>query len=170
MMNVGPCLSPQNAFYILQGLETLGLRMERHMSNTAGMLDFLVNDERIAWVKHPSLPDHPGHEVAMRLMPKGQGSIIACGIKGGREAGQAFIESVQLASHLANVGDAKTLVIHPGSTTHSHLSTDAMTSSGLTDDFIRISVGLEDIEDLKDDFRQALRTASKVQSAKELAE
>ena len=170
MMNVGPCMSPQNAFYILQGLETLGLRMERHMSNTAAMLDFLVNDERIAWVKHPSLPDHPGHKVAMRLMPKGQGSIIACGIKGGREAGQAFIESVQLASHLANVGDAKTLVIHPGSTTHSHLSAEAMASSGLTDDLIRISVGLEDIEDLKDDFRQALRTASKVQSAKELAE
>jgi O-acetylhomoserine (thiol)-lyase len=162
MMNVGPCMSPQNAFYILQGLETLGLRMEKHMSNTTAMLDFLVNHEQISWVKHPSLPDHPDHETAMRLMPKGQGSVIACGIKGGRDAGRAFIENVKLASHLANVGDAKTLVIHPGSTTHSHLSEDAMLSSGLTDDLIRISVGLEDIEDLKNDFKQALRAAAKL--------
>ena len=94
-MNVGPCMSPQNAFYILQGLETLGLRMEKHMSNTAALLEFLVGHEQISWVKHPSLPDHPGHDTAMRLMPKGQGSIIACGIKGGRDAGRAFIESVQ---------------------------------------------------------------------------
>ena len=166
MMNVGPCMSPQNAFYILQGLETLGLRMEKHMSNTAEMLDFLVNHEQIAWVKHPSLANHPDHEAAMRLMPKGQGSIIACGIKGGRDAGRAFIENVQLASHLANVGDAKTLVIHPGSTTHSHISADAMASAGLTDDLIRISVGLEDIKDLKDDFKQALRTAGKLTAAK----
>ena len=162
MMNVGPCMSPQNAFYILQGLETLGLRMEKHMSNTAAVLDFLVNHDQIAWVKHPSLSDHPDHEVAMRLMPKGQGSIIACGIVGRREAGRAFIENVKLASHLANVGDAKTLVIHPGSTTHSHLSEDAMRTSGLTDDLIRISVGLEDIKDIKNDFKQALRAASKI--------
>ena len=166
MMNVGPCMSPQNAFYILQGLETLGLRMEKHISNTKEILDFLVNHEQIAWVKHPSLPDHPDHEAAMRLMPKGQGSIIACGIKGGRVAGQSFIEGVQLASHLANVGDAKTLVIHPGSTTHSHLSADAMVTAGLTDDLIRISVGLEDIKDLKDDFKQALRTAGRVAATK----
>ena len=150
----------------MQGLETLGLRMEKHMSNTAEMLDFLVNHEQIAWVKHPSLANHPDHEAAMRLMPKGQGSIIACGIKGGRDAGRAFIENVQLASHLANVGDAKTLVIHPGSTTHSHISADAMASAGLTDDLIRISVGLEDIKDLKDDFKQALRTAGKLTAAK----
>ena len=162
MMNVGPCLSPQNAFYILQGLETLSLRMEKHISNTAEMLEFLNTQDQIDWVKHPSLPDHPDHDTAMRLMPKGQGSIITCGIKGGRDAGRAFIENVKLASHLANVGDAKTLVIHPGSTTHSHLTADAMTAAGLTDDLIRISVGLEDIIDLTADFKQALRIAGKV--------
>ncbi len=162
MMNAGPCLSPQNAFYILQGIETLPLRMERHMSNTAKMLEFLSGHDQIAWVKHPSLPDHPDHETALRLMPKGQGSIIAAGVKGGRDAGRAFIESVELASHLANVGDAKTLVIHPGSTTHSHLTADAMQAAGLTDDLIRISVGLEDFDDLAADFEQALKAAGRV--------
>ncbi len=162
MMNLGPCMSPQNAFYILQGIETLPLRMERHMSNTAKMLDFLQGHDQIAWVKHPSLPDHPDHDTATRLMPKGQGSIIAAGVKGGRDAGRAFIESVELASHLANVGDAKTLVIHPGSTTHSHLTKDAMEAAGLTDDLIRISVGLEDFDDLAADFNQALKAAGRV--------
>ncbi|MEO1797611.1 MAG: PLP-dependent transferase, partial [Pseudomonadota bacterium] len=116
MMNAGPCMSPQNAFYILQGIETLPLRMERHMSNTTKMLEFLTNHDQVAWVKHPALEGHPDHEAAMRLMPKGQGSIISMGVKGGRAAASAFIENVTLASHLANVGDAKTLVIHPGST------------------------------------------------------
>ena len=162
MYNVGPCLSPTNAFHLIQGIETLGLRMERHMANTAKMLDFLTNHEGISWVKHPTLPDHPDHAVAKRLMPKGAGSIIACGIKGGRDAGRAFIENVQVATHLANVGDAKTLVIHPGSTTHSHLTPEAMAAAGLTDDLLRISVGLEDFDDIKADFKQALRAASKV--------
>ncbi|MEO4042733.1 O-acetylhomoserine aminocarboxypropyltransferase [Hoeflea sp. CAU 1731] len=161
MYNVGPCLSPTNAFHLLQGLETLGLRMERHMSNTQKMLAFLSAHEQIGWVRHPSLTDHPDHEVAKRLMPKGAGSIIACGVKGGREAGRAFIESVELASHLANVGDAKTLVIHPGSTTHSHLTPQAMENAGLTDDMIRISVGLEDFDDLAADFDRALKIAGK---------
>ena len=161
MYNVGPALSPTNAFHLLQGLETLNLRMDRHIANTQKMLDFLSEHDQIAWVKHPSLPDHSDHEVAMRLMPKGVGSIISCGIKGGRDAGRAFIESVQLASHLANVGDAKTLVIHPGSTTHSHLTPEAMVNAGLTDDMIRISVGLEDFSDLKADFNNALRQAKK---------
>ena len=162
MYNVGPCMSPTNAFHLIQGIETLGLRMERHMANTAKMLDFLTNHEGISWVKHPTLPDHPDHAVAKRLMPKGAGSIIACGIKGGRDAGRAFIENVQVATHLANVGDAKTLVIHPGSTTHSHLTPEAMAAAGLTDDLLRISVGLEDFDDIKADFKQALRAASKV--------
>ncbi|MEM6307534.1 MAG: O-acetylhomoserine aminocarboxypropyltransferase [Pseudomonadota bacterium] len=170
MMNLGPCLSPQNAFYILQGIETLPLRMEKHMSNAAKMLEFLQGHDQIAWVKHPSLPSHPDHETATRLMPKGQGSIIACGIKGGRNAGRAFIESVELASHLANVGDAKTLVIHPGSTTHSHLTADAMAAAGLTDDLIRISVGLEDFDDLAADFTQALRAAGRVAKQQMAAE
>ena len=162
MYNIGPCLSPTNAFHLIQGIETLGLRMERHMANTAKMLDFLTNHDGISWVKHPTLPDHPDYAIAKQLMPKGAGSIIACGIKGGRAAGQAFIENVQVASHLANVGDAKTLVIHPGSTTHSHITPDAMQAAGLTDDLVRISVGLDDFEDLADDFNAALRVASKV--------
>ncbi|MEM9350516.1 MAG: O-acetylhomoserine aminocarboxypropyltransferase [Pseudomonadota bacterium] len=161
MMNAGPCMSPQNAFYILQGLETLPLRMERHMSNTAKMLDFLTNHDQVAWVKHPAMEDHPDHEAALRLMPKGQGSIISMGVHGGRTAAAAFIESVELASHLANVGDAKTLVIHPGSTTHSHITADAMKAAGLTDDLVRISVGLEDFDDLSADFAQALKAASR---------
>lgn len=161
MYNVGPCLSPTNAFHLIQGIETLGLRMERHMANTAKMLDYLTNHPQIAWVKHPNLPDHPDHAVAKRLLPKGAGSIIACGVKGGRDAGRAFIETVKVATHLANVGDAKTLVIHPGSTTHSHLTPDAMTGAGLTDDMLRISVGLEDIEDIVADFDNALRAAAR---------
>lgn len=165
MYNIGPCLSPTNAFHLIQGIETLGLRMERHMSNTAKMLEFLSTHENISWVKHPTLPDHPDHEIAKRLMPKGAGSIIACGIKGGRDAGRAFIENVQVATHLANVGDAKTLVIHPGSTTHSHITPEAMKEAGLTDDLIRISVGLEDFDDLKADFHQALKAAARVGGA-----
>jgi O-acetylhomoserine (thiol)-lyase len=115
----------------------------------------------VAWVNHPSLPNHPCHDVAMRQMPKGAGSIVTMGVKGGREASQVFIENVQLASHLANVGDARTLVIHPGSTTHSHISATAMKAAGLTDDLIRISVGLEDIKDIKEDFDRALKMARK---------
>lgn len=162
MYNIGPCLSPTNAFYLLQGLETLGLRMERHIANTVKMLDFLTNHDQVSWVKHPTLPDHPDHEVAKRLLPKGAGSVITCGIKGGRDAGRAFIENVEVATHLANVGDAKTLVIHPGSTTHSHLTPEAMAAGGLTDDLIRISVGLEDFDDLKADFNKALKAAARV--------
>ncbi len=164
MYNVGPCLSPMNAFHLLQGIETLSLRMERHMANTAKLLEFLTSHDQIAWVKHPSLPDHPDHETAKRLLPKGAGSVIAAGIKGGRDAGRAFIESVELSSHLANVGDAKTLVIHPGSTTHSHLDQKAMAAAGLTDDLVRISVGLEDIDDIIADFNRGLKAAAKAVS------
>ena len=162
MYNIGPCLAPMNAFHLLQGIETLGLRMERHIANTAKLLDFLKDHEQIAWVKHPSLADHPDHETAKRILPKGAGSVIAAGIKGGRDAGRAFIESVELSSHLANVGDAKTLVIHPGSTTHSHLDKQAMEAAGLTDDLVRISVGLEDIDDIIADFKRGLKAASRV--------
>ena len=161
MYNIGPCLSPMNAFHLLQGIETLSLRMEKHMANTAKLLEFLSGHDQISWVRHPSLPDHPDHDTAMRLLPKGAGSVIAAGIKGGRAAGQAFIEKVELASHLANVGDAKTLVIHPASTTHSHLDADAMAAGGLTDDLVRISVGLEDINDIIQDFKNGLKAAAK---------
>ena len=162
MYNFGPCLSPTNAFHILQGLETLPLRMQRHMDNTRTLLDFLTTHEDVAWVRHPDLPDHPGHDIAKRLMPRGAGSIIAFGVKGGREAGRAFIEAVELSSHLANVGDAKTLVIHPASTTHSHIDADAMKAGGLSDDMIRLSVGLEDVADIKADFESGFKAARRV--------
>ena len=162
MYNFGPCLSPTNAFHILQGLETLPLRMQRHMDNTRELLDFLTTHEDVAWVRHPDLPDHPGHDIAKRLMPRGAGSIIAFGVKGGREAGRAFIEAVELSSHLANVGDAKTLVIHPASTTHSHIDADAMKAGGLSDDMIRLSVGLEDVADIKADFESGFKAARRV--------
>ena len=159
MYNFGPAMSPMTAFLLLQGIETLPLRMERHIANTAAMLEFLTNHEAVAWVRHPSLPDHPDHGVAKRLLPKGAGSIIAFGVKGGRAGGQALIEGVQIASHLANVGDAKTLVIHPASTTHSHISAEDMAAGGLSQDMIRLSVGLENIDDLKADFDRALKGA-----------
>ncbi|MEC8120461.1 MAG: O-acetylhomoserine aminocarboxypropyltransferase [Pseudomonadota bacterium] len=162
MYNFGPSMSPTNAFHILQGLETLPLRMQRHMDNTAAMLDFLTGHDAVAWVKHPTLPDHPSHELVKRMLPKGAGSIIVFGLKGGRAAGKAFIEAVELSSHLANVGDAKTLVIHPASTTHSHISAEAMIEGGLSDDMIRLSVGLEDIADITADFELGFRAASRV--------
>ena len=162
MYNFGPSMSPTNAFHILQGIETLPLRMQRHMDNTAAMLTFLSGHDGVAWVKHPTLPTHPSHELVQRMLPKGAGSIIVFGLKGGRAAGQAFIEAVQLSSHLANVGDAKTLVIHPASTTHSHISADAMREGGLSDDMIRLSVGLEDIADITTDFELGLRAAARV--------
>ena len=162
MYNFGPSMSPTNAFHILQGLETLPLRMQRHMDNTAAMVDFLTGHDAVAWVKHPTLPDHPSHELVKRMLPKGAGSIIVFGLKGGRAAGKAFIEAVELSSHLANVGDAKTLVIHPASTTHSHISAEAMVEGGLSDDMIRLSVGLEDIADITADFEIGFRAAARV--------
>ncbi|MFZ1815299.1 MAG: PLP-dependent transferase [Rhizobiaceae bacterium] len=161
MYNYGPCLAPISAFLLLQGIETLPLRMERHIRNTTALLDFLKAHDAVAWVRHPSLPDHPDHAVAARLLPKGAGSVVAFGIKGGRAAGAAFIESVQVASHLANVGDAKTLVIHPASTTHSHISAEDMKTGGLSDDMIRLSVGLESIDDLVADFDRALKISQR---------
>ena len=135
------------------------------MSNTRAMLDYLTNHEAVSWVRHPDLPDHPDHQLAKAILPKGAGSIIAFGVKGGRKGGVAFIENVQLASHLANVGDAKTLVIHPASTTHSHISAEDMLAGGLTDDMIRLSVGLESFADLKADFDRGLKAAVKMSGA-----
>jgi len=166
MYNFGPSLSPNNAFYILQGIETLSLRMKKHIENTKMMLEFLKENESVSWLRHPDLEDHPDHKIAKKILPLGSGSIIVFGIKGGRDAGKAFIENVKLSSHLANVGDAKTLLIHPGSTTHSHLSSEAMKMSGLTDDMIRLSVGLEDIEDIKIDFEKGFKAAAKISSNK----
>ena len=157
----GACLSPQNAFYILQGIETLPLRMEKHVANTQRVLEFLCHHEAVSYVRHPSLTDHPDYELATRLLPKGAGSIVSFGVKGGRTSGTSFIENCRLASHLANVGDAKTLVIHPASTTHLQLGEKQLEAVGLRDDMIRLSVGIEDASDIIDDLGRALRASQK---------
>jgi len=161
LRDFGGCLSPANAFYILQGVETLPLRMARHMENTRQMLAFLKAAPQVAWVCHPDLPEHPDHALARRLYPKGAGSIVSFGIKGGRDAGKRFVDSLRLISHLANVGDAKTLVIHPASTTHQQMSTADLKTAGIGEDMIRLSVGLEDFADLADDLGRALRASQK---------
>ena len=161
MRDMGPCMSPTNAFNILQGIETLSVRMDKHLSNAKKMLEYLSNHDGVAWVTHPDHPDHPDHKIAKKILPKGSGSMIAFGVKGGRPAGEAFINAVSLASNLANVGDAKTLVIHPASTTHAQMDTETMKLAGLTEDMIRLSVGIEDVEDIINDFENGFRAARK---------
>jgi O-acetylhomoserine (thiol)-lyase len=161
LRDFGATMAPQNAFYILQGVETLPLRMERHMANTHRVLDYLKSEDAVSWVLHPDLPDHPDHALGQKLMPKGCGSIVSFGVKGGRRAGAAFIEACRLASHLANVGDAKTLVIHPASTTHQQMSAEELKRAGVGEDMVRLSVGLEDPDDIIADLRQALRASQK---------
>jgi O-acetylhomoserine (thiol)-lyase len=161
LRDFGATMAPQNAFYILQGVETLPLRMERHMANTYRVLDYLKSEDAVSWVLHPDLPDHPDHALGQKLMPKGCGSIVSFGVKGGRRAGATFIEACRLASHLANVGDAKTLVIHPASTTHQQMSAEELTRAGVGEDMVRLSVGLEDPDDIIADLRQALRSSQK---------
>lgn len=161
LRDFGACLSPQHAFYILQGVETLPLRVARHVENTEKVLAFLKQSPAVAWVAHPSLAEHPDHALARKLFPKGAGSIVSFGIKGGRAAGARFIDSVRLASHLANVGDAKTLVIHPASTTHQQMSAAALAAAGVGEDMVRLSVGLEDAADIIEDLGQALRASQK---------
>ncbi len=162
MKDFGACLSPANAFYILQGIETLPLRMQKHVSNAETVAAFLDGLEEVEWVNYPSLKSHPDHELAKELLPKGAGSILSFGIKGGRAAGRKFIESVNLASHLANIGDAKTLVIHPGSTTHQQMSAADLDAAGIGEGMIRLSVGIEDAADIIADLKQALRISQKV--------
>ncbi|MCC7272799.1 MAG: O-acetylhomoserine aminocarboxypropyltransferase [Alphaproteobacteria bacterium] len=161
LRDFGASMSPTNAFHIIQGIETLPLRMARHVENARAVLAFLQAAPQVAWVCHPDLPDHPDHELARRLMPKGAGSMIAFGIEGGRAAGRAFIDSLRLVSHLANVGDAKSLVIHPASTTHQQLDAAALAAAGVGEDMVRLSVGLEDADDIIDDLKQALRAAER---------
>jgi len=161
LRDFGAAMSPQNAFYILQGVETLPLRMERHMANTHKVLEALQREDAVSWVIHPDLPDHPDHALGQKLMPRGCGSIVSFGVKGGRQAGAKFIEACQLSSHLANVGDAKTLVIHPASTTHQQMSVEQLAAAGVGEDMVRLSVGLEDPDDIIADLRQALRVSQK---------
>ncbi|MEH2303595.1 MAG: O-acetylhomoserine aminocarboxypropyltransferase/cysteine synthase [Nostoc sp.] len=157
LRDFGPSLSPFNAFLLLQGLETLSLRVDRHVSNALELARWLERQEQVSWVNYPGLPNHPYHERAKKYLRHGFGGVLNFGIKGGLEAGRAFINHVKLASHLANVGDAKTLVIHPASTTHQQLSDDEQLSAGVKPDLVRVSVGIEHIDDIKEDFEQAFR-------------
>jgi O-acetylhomoserine (thiol)-lyase len=149
-------LSPFNAFLMLQGLETLALRMERHCANGLAVAQFLKEHPAVTWVNHPGLPDNRYHALAKKYLPRGAGSIFTFGIRGGMQAGIRFIESAQLLSHLANVGDAKSLVIHPASTTHRQLSEEEQVAAGVAPDMIRLSIGLETLDDILWDIGQAL--------------
>lgn len=160
LRDLGPALSPFNAFLLLQGVETLPLRMERHSQNGLAVAKYLQQHPGVAWVNYPGLPEHPSHALAARYHSGGYGAIIGFGVVGGLEAGKKLIDSVKLFSLLANVGDAKSLIIHPASTTHSQLTSEERTTTGVTDDFIRLSVGIEKIDDIIADLDQALRAAT----------
>jgi O-acetylhomoserine (thiol)-lyase len=157
LRDIGAALSPFNAFLFLQGLETLHLRMERHSENALKIARYLREHDAVEWVSYPGLEDHPSHELAKKYLPKGQGAILTFGIRGGLEAGKKLIESLKLFSHLANVGDSKSLVIHPASTTHQQLTPEEQLSTGVTPDLVHLSVGTEAVEDLIDDLDQALK-------------
>jgi O-acetylhomoserine (thiol)-lyase len=154
-------MSPANAFYLLQGVETLPVRMARHIDNTLRVIDMLDGHDAVSWISHPAHPSHPDHDLAKRLYPKGAGAILSFGVHGGRDAGRRFIEAVGLASHLANVGDAKTLVIHPASTTHQQMSAEDLAVAGIGEELVRLSVGLEDPDDICDDLSRALRASQR---------
>ncbi len=157
LRDLGPAMSPFNAFLFLQGLETLPLRMERHSKNATEIANHLLEHPKVAWVNYPGLPSHPSFTTAKKYFSRGLfGALMGFGIKGGREAGKRFIDSLELISHLANIGDAKTLAIHPASTTHSQLSTEEQIQTGVTDDYIRLSIGLETVDDIIEDLDQAL--------------
>ncbi|WP_433507473.1 O-acetylhomoserine aminocarboxypropyltransferase/cysteine synthase family protein [Pseudonocardia halophobica] len=161
LRDVGPTLAPHSAFLLLQGVETLPLRMRAHVANAQRVAEWLHADPRVEYVRYAGLPDHPHHERARRYLPEGPGAVFSFGVKGGRAAGARFIESVRLCSHLANVGDARTLVLHPGSTTHQQLTAGQLEAAGVPEDLIRISVGLEDADDIIWDLDQALAEAAK---------
>ncbi len=161
LRDFGACISPTNAFYILQGVETLPLRMARHTANAQAIAQHLEAHDAVDWVSYPGLPSHPDYDLAQRLLPKGAGAIFSFGIRGGREAGRKFIERLELFSHLANIGDAKSLVIHPASTTHQQMSAEALKSAGIGEELIRLSVGLEDLADLTGDLDQALKASQR---------
>jgi O-acetylhomoserine (thiol)-lyase len=161
LRDFGACMSPHTAWLILQGIETLPLRMERHMSNTRKVVEFLASHAFVAKVGHPMLESHPSHALAQKLLPKGAGSVFSFDMKGSREQGKQFIEALKLFSHLANVGDCRSLVIHPASTTHFRMSDEALKGAGIGPGTIRLSIGLEDPADLIDDLKRALKAAEK---------
>lgn len=160
LRDTGACISPFNSFLLLQGLETLSLRVQRHVDNTLKITSWLKDRPEVSWVNYPSLPDNPYNTLARKYFPQGAGSIFTFGIRGGLEAGKKFIDSLELFSHLANVADAKSLVIHPASTTHQQLDEEAQLIAGVTPDMVRVSVGIEDAEDLIEDLKQALEKAA----------
>ncbi|MGO4109681.1 homocysteine synthase [Paenibacillus sp. YAF4_2] len=159
LRDLGPALSPLSSFLLLQGLETLHLRLERHSSNALEVARYLENHEDVEWVRYPGLPSHPSYELAQKYLPNGQGAILTFGIKGGAEAGKRMIHNVKLFSHLANVGDSKSLIIHPSSTTHAQLKEDEQLAAGVTPGLIRLSVGTESIKDIVQDLEQAIEAA-----------
>jgi O-acetylhomoserine (thiol)-lyase len=156
LRDTGACISPFNAFLILQGIETLSLRMERHSQNALAVAKFLEQHPKVAWTLYPGLPSHPSYAVAQRYLPDGASGLVGFGVKGGAAAGRKFIESLQLFSHLANIGDSRSLAIHPASTTHQQLSTEEQLAAGVTPDFVRLSIGIETIDDILADLDQAL--------------
>ncbi|OGB10800.1 MAG: O-acetylhomoserine aminocarboxypropyltransferase [Burkholderiales bacterium RIFCSPHIGHO2_12_FULL_61_11] len=161
LRDFGACMSPHTAWLILQGIETLPLRMARHMSNTGKVVDYLASHPLVSNVGHPMLASHPSHALAQKLLPRGAGSVFSFDIKGSRAQGKAFIEALKVFSHLANVGDCRSLVLHPASTTHFRMSDEALADAGITQGTIRLSIGLEDPDDLIDDLRRALKAAEK---------
>jgi O-acetylhomoserine (thiol)-lyase len=161
LRDLGPALSPFNSFLFLQGLETLPIRMIKHSENALAVAKYLKANPLVSWVNYPGLDSSPEKERAKKYLPKGASAIIGFGIKGGIEAGKKFINSLQLISHLANIGDAKTLAIHPATTTHQQLSEEERLATGVTPDFIRLSIGLEHIDDIVEDIEQALQKSQK---------
>ncbi len=157
MRNIGPCPSPFNAFLFLQGLETLPLRIRQQSANALELAKWLENHDKVEWVNYTGLPNHPYHKTAQKYLKDGFGAVFGFGIKGGQQAGRKFIDSVKLASHLANVGDAKTLVLHPASTSHQQMSEESQRAAGVTPEFVRVASGLENTDDIKEDFEQALK-------------
>jgi O-acetylhomoserine (thiol)-lyase len=161
LRDMGSCMSPFNAFLFLQGIETLHLRMPRHSENALKLAQWLEKHKSVTWVNYPGLPSHPDYKLAKKYMPAGQSAILGFGIKGGIEAGIKFINNVKLASHLANIGDSKTLVIHPASTTHQQLNETEQLAAGVTPDYVRVSVGTEHIDDIIEDFENALKASQR---------
>lgn len=165
LRDLGPAISPYNSFQFNLGLETLHVRMKEHIANTEKVVSYLKNHPGVEWVLYPGEEDHPNKQLADKYLPKGAGSVIVFGIKGGREAGEKLINSVELWSHVANVGDAKSLIIHPASTTHQQLSPEDLKASGVTEDLVRLSVGIENVEDILEDLEQAIKAANGTSSA-----
>ena len=164
LRDLGPALSPYNAFQFILGLETLHVRMKEHIANTEEIIEYLNQHPAVSWVLYPGYTDHPDYELANQYLPKGAGAVVVFGIKGGREAGKKLIDSIELWSHVANVGDAKSLIIHPASTTHQQLSGEDLKASGVTEDLIRLSIGIENVEDLIEELELAIEKATGISS------